>query len=385
MEDRRRGRGNLVRAYMPYGRVLVVDDVMTNLDVAKGLMMPYGLTIDCVLSGREAIDIIRATPDDAPDSDKYDIVFMDHMMPGMDGVEATRIIRGGIGTEYARTVPIVAFTANAISGSNEMFLQNGFDGFIPKPIDIFQLDAALNKWIHNKQNAPASSDAEITRKRAAPQDGVPSGILRGARVDGLDLEAGTARYETEEAYLNILKSYAQHTPPLLAKLSSIGNMENPSGADMQEYATTVHGLKGASYGVCAEATGKRAEALELAAKAGQWEMVRSGNGALIGLANTLLGQLKELLENISERMPEKTREKQVLAEPDQEVLKKMLSAARHFRTSQMEDILAELENFDYQSGGDLIPWLRAQTDNIESDAVAQRLEKLLIDTEPGSS
>jgi signal transduction histidine kinase/AmiR/NasT family two-component response regulator len=153
IKDRVLGHRNLIRAYMPQGRVLVVDDVMTNLAVARGLMIPYGLTIDCVRSGREAIDIIRAVSDKAPASEKYDIIFMDHMMPGLDGVEATRIIRKEIGTEYARSVPIVALTANALSGSREMFLQNGFNGFISKPIDIFELDAALNQWVNRKESA----------------------------------------------------------------------------------------------------------------------------------------------------------------------------------------------------------------------------------------
>jgi CheY-like chemotaxis protein len=377
MENRLRGRNNLVRAYMPYGRVLVVDDVMTNLDVAKGLMMPYGLTIDCVLSGREAIDIVRGTPDDAPPSEKYDIIFMDHMMPEMDGVEATRIIRR-LGSEYARAVPIIALTANALSGSDEMFLQNGFDGFIPKPIDIFRLDAALNKWVHDKQNASASAQAEAMKRHAVPEDDIPPGALDGFHVDGLDLEAGIARYENEGVFLKIIKSYVQHTPELLKKLSA-GNLENPADEEMQSYATTVHGLKGSSYGICAEPVAKCAEALELAAKAGEWEMVRSGNEALLESAEALLAQMMQLLEKVSSQDSQKRQEKQRRAEPDRKTLRKMLSAARHFRTSQMEDLLAELDNFNYESGGDLVAWLREQTDNIEYDAIAKRLEALLID------
>jgi signal transduction histidine kinase/DNA-binding response OmpR family regulator len=376
MENRFRGRSNLVRAHMPYGRVLIVDDVVTNLDVAKGLMMPYGLTIDCVLSGREAIELIRATPDSAPASDRYDIVFMDHMMPEMDGVEAARVIRSEIGTEYAKTVPIIALTANAISGSDEMFLQNGFDGFISKPIDIFRLDAALNKWIHDRQNATALWRAEDEKRRAAQQDSVPPGILSGLRVDGLGLEAGMARYEREETYLGILKSYFQHTPVLIEKLA-VGNAESLSDEEMREYVTVVHGLKGASYGICAESVGKRAEALELAAKAGEWETVRSGNSALLEAVKALLGQLDIFLGEVSERMSKKNREKPARSEPDREILEKMLVAARHFRTSQMEDLLTELEGFDYLSGSELVEWLRKQTDEIEYDAVAQRLEEIL--------
>jgi signal transduction histidine kinase/CheY-like chemotaxis protein len=122
-------------------RVLVVDDVDINLEVARGLMEPYGLTVDCVLSGREAIEkISRGDP-------RYNMILMDHMMPEMDGIEAVRIIRGEIGSEYARTVPIVALTANALAGNEEMFLKHGFNGFISKPIDIIRLDEMLKKWL----------------------------------------------------------------------------------------------------------------------------------------------------------------------------------------------------------------------------------------------
>jgi signal transduction histidine kinase/CheY-like chemotaxis protein len=383
MENRRRGRSSLVRAYMPYGRVLVVDDVVTNLDVAKGLMMPYGLTIDCVLSGQEAVDIIRATPDGVPASEKYDIIFMDHMMPGMDGVETTRVIRGEIGTEYARTVPIIALTANALSGSNEMFLQNGFDGFISKPIDIFRLDAVLNKWVNDKQSAKTPWGTEGTgKRRPMPQDDVQSGILKELHADCVDLEAGVDRYEGETAYLRILQSYVLHTPPLLEKLS-MGKLKNPSKEEMREYTTVVHGLKGSSYGICADPVGKRAEALELAAKAGEWEMVQAGSDALVELTETLLAQLRELLKNVEERAPKSRKERQRRPSPDPATLEKMLFAARHFKTSQMEDLLAELEGFDYDSGADLVAWLREQTDSIEYDAIAERLEEIFANGRRG--
>jgi signal transduction histidine kinase/CheY-like chemotaxis protein/HPt (histidine-containing phosphotransfer) domain-containing protein len=127
------------REFMPYGRVLVVDDVETNLYVAKGLMAPYGLSIDMAMSGFEAVDKIR-------DGNVYDIIFMDHMMPRMDGIEATKIIRS---LGYKK--PIVALTANAIAGQAEVFLKSGFDDFISKPIDIRQLNMSLNKLIRDKK------------------------------------------------------------------------------------------------------------------------------------------------------------------------------------------------------------------------------------------
>jgi CheY-like chemotaxis protein len=98
-----------------------------------------------VLNGFEAIELVKA------ENPRYDIIFMDHMMPEMDGVETMRKIRSDIGTEYARHVPIVILTANALVGNEEMFLENGFDFFIPKPIDMALMNEALNRWILNKE------------------------------------------------------------------------------------------------------------------------------------------------------------------------------------------------------------------------------------------
>jgi signal transduction histidine kinase/CheY-like chemotaxis protein len=122
-------------------KVLVVDDVEINLEVARGLLEPYGLVVDTVLSGKEAVEKIRAG------IPRYDMVLMDHMMPEMDGIEAVRIIRNEIDSGYARDVPVIALTANALAGNEEMFLENGFNGFISKPIDIMRLDEMIRKWI----------------------------------------------------------------------------------------------------------------------------------------------------------------------------------------------------------------------------------------------
>jgi PAS domain S-box-containing protein len=129
----------LAREPMPYGSVLVVDDLETNVYVTKGLLAPYGLKVDTALSGFEAIDKIRA-------GSEYDVVFMDHMMPKMDGVETTRLLR-----ELGYNRSVIALTANAVVGQAEMFLESGFDGFISKPVDLRQLNAMLNRLVRDKQ------------------------------------------------------------------------------------------------------------------------------------------------------------------------------------------------------------------------------------------
>jgi CheY-like chemotaxis protein len=128
---------------MPYGKVLIVDDIEINLEVAAGMMLPYNMKVDKVISGEEAIELVReGTP-------RYDLIFMDHMMPSLDGVETVHIIRDDVGqdSEYARTVPIIALTANAIVGNEEMFIENGFQGLLAKPIDARKLDEMLRKWV----------------------------------------------------------------------------------------------------------------------------------------------------------------------------------------------------------------------------------------------
>ena len=124
---------------MPYGRVLVVDDVDTNLFVARGLLEFYALQIETCTSGQEAIDKIAQ-------GQVYDIVFMDHMMPHMDGIEALHILR-----DMGYTQPVVVLTANAITGQSQVFLQAGFDDFISKPIQTPYLHQVLCKFVRDKQ------------------------------------------------------------------------------------------------------------------------------------------------------------------------------------------------------------------------------------------
>ena len=161
-------KAKISHEYMPYGRVLIVDDVETNLYVAKGLMAPYGLKIDLAVSGFEAVDKIK-------NGEKYDIIFMDHMMPKMDGIETTKLLR-----EIGYTLPVVALTANAIAGQAEMFLKNSFNDYVSKPIDIRQLNIVLNKFIRDKQTAEV---IEAAKKEKAKMDKKHEAGLSNQQVD----------------------------------------------------------------------------------------------------------------------------------------------------------------------------------------------------------
>ena len=130
----------IVRFTAPDAYVLVVDDVITNLKVANGLLAPYKMQVDLCKNGRMALNALR--------TNRYDLVFMDHKMPDMDGIETTKHIRTmGDEDPYYKKVPVIALTANAVTGTKEMFLENGFNDFLSKPIDTIKLDTVLEKWI----------------------------------------------------------------------------------------------------------------------------------------------------------------------------------------------------------------------------------------------
>jgi CheY-like chemotaxis protein len=144
-DKKKQAQGKMKRADLSYAKVLVVDDFPTNLDVAAGMLRKYKMQVDCVMSGQKAIDAIAAG------EPAYNAIFMDHMMPGMDGVEATKLIRA-LGTEYAQKLPIIALTANAVAGSEQMFLENGFNAFLAKPFNVMILDAVVLRWVRTKSN-----------------------------------------------------------------------------------------------------------------------------------------------------------------------------------------------------------------------------------------
>ncbi|MDR0289503.1 MAG: transporter substrate-binding domain-containing protein, partial [Treponema sp.] len=142
-DKKKQSQGKFTRKNLSYAKVLVVDDFPMNLDVAAGMLRKYKMQVDTATSGREAVDRIAAG------DPAYDAVFMDHMMPGMDGMEATKLIRAS-GTEYAAKLPIIALTANAVAGNEQMFLENGFSAFLPKPFSAMALDAVVQKWVRQK-------------------------------------------------------------------------------------------------------------------------------------------------------------------------------------------------------------------------------------------
>ncbi|MDR2716650.1 MAG: response regulator [Treponema sp.] len=140
-EEKHVDKASLQRVQLPKVRVLVVDDIDLNLEITQGMLKPYGMTIDCLASGQEAVNVIRRG------EPRYDAIFMSRWMAEMDGKEAVRIIRNEIGNDYAKNIPIIALTSTAVIGNKDIFLSLGFQDVLSKPLDVLHLDAVINTWI----------------------------------------------------------------------------------------------------------------------------------------------------------------------------------------------------------------------------------------------
>ena len=371
--DHKRHNGfRMMRINLHYARVLVVDDVPINLEVTKGMLKPYGMQVDCLSSGMEAINAIRS------EKIRYNAIFMDHMMPEMDGIEATKIIREEIGTEYARTVPIIALTANAIIGNEEMFLHNGFQAFISKPIEIERLDAVIREFVRNKDLERSFDEIDVNgemlpdirsggerRNIVDRRSGTDRRVL-GDKISGIDYEKGIQRFSgDEESYSNVLRSYASNMRPL------VDSIRNVTRDNLAQYAITVHGIKGASRGICAEQLGIKAEALEKAAKSGNIDFVAANNTAFIEDTGKLVDDLEEMFRVIDSDNPKPKKDK-----IDAEFLKKLVVACGKYDMDGVDSAMDEIEAFEYDSDRELATWLRENVNEVNFAQIKDKLENI---------
>jgi signal transduction histidine kinase len=144
-EQKHSDPASMQRVQLPGVRVLVVDDIEINLEIAQGMIEPYGITVDCLSNAQEAVEIIRLG------EPHYDAIFISRWMSEMDGKEAARIIRNEIGNDYAKNVPMIALTASTLIGNKDVFNSWGFQDVLPKPLNIRQLDLVINTWVAKKK------------------------------------------------------------------------------------------------------------------------------------------------------------------------------------------------------------------------------------------
>jgi signal transduction histidine kinase/CheY-like chemotaxis protein len=361
--DEKRSRDlKFSRAFLPNARVLVVDDAETNRDVIKGMLGLYGMRVDCVESGSEAIERIRAR------EEIYDAVFMDNMMPEPNGIETVRIIRNEIAGEYAKTVPIIALTANANKECEQTFLSSGFQAFLTKPVDIRRLDTEIRRWVGNgiAQTSDGTDDRKCARHSApATSDECETACIRTKRIPGVNLEKAWESFDQNDEILSeILQSYAENTPPLLKEMRA--RAEN----SLSEYAIIAHGIKGSSYAICAQSVGEQAEALEHAAGNGDLPFVRRNSASFFGAVEKLTADISAALSSLNAKAQKPTRER-----PDWDVLTALSRACSDYDMDGIDQAMRELERFEYEHDRELIRWLKEHVLAMDFAIIKDRLSK----------
>jgi len=353
---KKRNRRKEVRDPMPYGSVLVVDDVEANIYVAVGLLQPYQVKIETISSGKEALEKVK-------NGCSYDIIFMDHMMPDMDGMETTRRLRNA---GYEK--PIVALTANAVVGQADIFMQNGFDAFISKPIDIRQLDAMLNKFIRDKQPPEVIEAARQNRKITIEEVAIFDPDLV---IEGLDIRKGIEKFDgNEKTYLKVLSKYTTNTQSLLPNLEDI-NEEN-----LRDYQINIHGIKGSSYDIYADTLGDISKTLEEAARAGDLDFVKKNNPGFLEIAWKLVAELEVLIKQINDANPRPKKD-----QPDPDVLMKLVEACKSYSMNGVDAVMEELDAFEYTADDGLVAWIREQVNLMEFGEIISRVEEAINGTE----
>jgi signal transduction histidine kinase/CheY-like chemotaxis protein len=257
------GGSGAVRCTFPRARLLVVDDIATNLKVAEGLLSPYNAAVDTCLSGAEAIKLVK--------QNRYDVIFMDHMMPEMDGIETTAAIRKLETTneelkKSGKQIPVIALTANAVVGMREMFIGHGFNDFISKPIDVSKLDEMLGRWIPKEKREQAAGNGGLGAGSGKSRSGCDSARRDSPlpAIPGVDTAKGIAMTGgTLTTYRKVLSLFCKDIEeriPLLQK--------TPDANTLPSFVTQVHALKSASASIGAQGLSSIAAGLEAIGKAG---------------------------------------------------------------------------------------------------------------------
>jgi CheY-like chemotaxis protein len=267
--------GDIVRLTFPGARLLIVDDIPTNLKVAEGLLAPYQAAVDTCQSGVQAIELVK--------QNNYDIVFMDHMMPDMDGIEATAAIRA-----WDKQIPIIALTANAVSGMREMFIEKGFNDFLAKPIDVSKLDEMLGKWIP-KDKRKRKIESEKVKNKNEESSSFPD-------IPGVDTAKGIAMTGgTEAGYRTVLSLFRADAEERLPLLQTV-----PGADKLPEFVTQVHALKSASASIGAAQVSAQAAELEAAGKSADLAFIQENLGSFAENLTELAKNIRAVLETNSE-------------------------------------------------------------------------------------
>lgn len=330
-------------------KILAVDDSAMNLKVVSSLLSHYGITIDTALSGSEAIDKI---------SDRsYDLVFMDHMMPEMDGVECMHRIHE-LPRFRERKIPIIALTANAIGGAREMLIREGFDDFVAKPIEKSAMERVLRKYL-SMFIEKDTGEEQVTCK--TEENSGLSGQFKEGRKEfeaaGIDRRLGLSYFDNNEAdYMEIVQCFYEQGRSQIQTLQELYDKK-----DWENYKINVHSLKGQSLTIGAKELSKRAKRMQEACEHGDENYIIQNHTELIADYCSILDGLSKYVTVGEEKNPVQ-KLSAAIDNFDQAEAMKLLEMIKNEMGSSMADsdaqliadMEAQIELFDFISAAETL-------------------------------
>ncbi|MBR1669753.1 MAG: response regulator [Butyrivibrio sp.] len=278
--------------HAPDARILVVDDTRTNLTVIEGLLKQTGIKVDTCLSGREALEKVK--------ENSYNIIFLDHRMPEMDGIQtfhAMEKLEDNLNTK----TPVIALTANAISGSREMYLREGFNGYMSKPVEPAKLEEMIISFLPKELiSRPGDPGYDDTKEADADETRILSELLK---IRGIDVSAAIERCGSPSTAREVMKDF------YLAIDERAGLIEKyEEEKDIKNYTIYVHGLKSSARAVGALDLADKAEYLEICGNGGDIEEIEMLTPRLLELYRSYTRRFESLFADDRDLKPEISEE-----------------------------------------------------------------------------
>ena len=339
----------------PEALVLMVDDNPMNLTVFKSLIKQTKVQVDTANDGDEGLLLAKEK--------KYDIIFLDHMMPGKDGIETLHELKKQESGPN-RNTPVICLTANAISGAREQYIEAGFNDYLTKPIDTDKLEEMLLTYLPQEKMQEAGEEVMVQENEEIPESLAP--LLSAG---WLDLRMGIKNSGSVEDYLPLLKIFYESIDETEQAIEGFYAERN-----IKDYTIKVHALKSSARIIGAQEFGEEAQLLENAGKAENREYIRAHHEGFIETYRGFKAQLAAVFANEQTAAEdEKPEADAVLMES---VYEEMREAAEEMDCDRLEEIFTEMEDYRIPDGEvELYKKLKQAVDHFDYEGILTLLDK----------
>ena len=335
----------------PNAKILVVDDTVMNLTVIKGLLKQTKIQIDTALNGTECLKLVQ--------KNHYDIIFIDHMMPGMDGIETLKAIKV-LDSDLNKNTPIISLTANAISGAREKYLAAGFQDYLTKPINSLKLEELIVKFLpKDKVSDSEQSAAEVEE----PETSLPDWLKK---IPDLNIKFGIEHCGSEEAYLDVLDVFANSILSAEQEIESYFEV-----GDWKNYTPKVHALKSTAKVIGAEELSEKAKRQEDAGNSNYIEEIKLNHKPLMELYLSYAEKLKPLI-----KVEENDSDKPLIDDAElEEAFAAMKDIAKSFDYDSLEFIFQSLDEYRLpEDKAETYKKIKSAADKLDWEKIAELLK-----------